>query len=57
MSHHHFLKSVLAGVGVLCVVVSARAADTPAPAEHAMHHAATEKGAPQTDEELIASAM
>lgn len=57
MSHHHFMKSVLAGVGVLCASVSASAADTPAPAEHAMHHAATEKGPPQTDEELIASAM
>lgn len=54
MSNHRFLKPVLACVGVLCVGVSARAVDTPVPAEHAMHHTAS---APQTDEELIASAM
>jgi hypothetical protein len=57
MSHHLFLKSALAGAGILCLSLFARAADVPAPAAHAMQHSASEKGPPQTDEELIASAM
>ena len=58
MDRYHFVASALAGAGILVLGFPAGANETPAPAEHAMHHsaAADSKPAP-TDEELIASAM
>src|SRR3984893_19362781 len=58
MNKYRLVAPALAGAGILGLSFNAPAADAPAPAEHAMHHAAAKdtKAAP-TDEELIASAM
>src|ERR1035438_7663000 len=58
MNKYRFVAPALAGAGILGLSFHAGATDTPAPAEHAMHHAAAADSKPApTDEELIASAM
>src|ERR1017187_5611011 len=58
MNKYRFVAPALAGAGILGLSFSAGATDAPAPAEHAMHHAAAAEAKPApTDEELIASAM
>ena len=58
MNKYRFVAPALAGAGILGLSFHAGATDTPAPAEHAMHHAAAAETKPTpTDEELIASAM
>jgi len=58
MNKYRLVAPALAGAGILGLSFNAAAADAPAPAEHAMHHAAAAEAKPApTDEELIASAM